>query len=34
MERKINDRFFYEGLGFPIHLLNVPMMKTYMFTGS
>jgi len=28
MDRKIIDHFFYEGLGFPIHLLNVPMMKT------
>lgn len=28
MEQKIVEEFLYEGLGFPIHLLNVPMMKT------
>lgn len=28
MERTTIDHFFYEGLGFPIQLINVPMMKT------
>jgi len=28
MERKICEQFLYQGLGFPIHLLNVPMIKT------
>lgn len=28
MERRIEKHFCYEGLGFPVHLLNVPMMKT------
>jgi len=27
MERKIFDQYCYEGLGFPIILLNVPMVK-------
>lgn len=28
MERKTKDDFLYEGFGFPVHLLNVPMLKT------
>lgn len=28
MKRKTQDHFVYEGLGFTIHLLNVPMIKT------
>lgn len=28
MEKKIAKHFFYEGLGFPIHLVNVPMIKS------
>ena len=28
MERKKIKQFLYEGLGFPIYLLNVPMVKT------
>lgn len=28
MKRKIQKKFLYEGLGFPIHLLNAPMIQT------
>src|SRR3989344_6858416 len=28
MKKKLKQHFLYEGLGFPIHLLNVPMIKT------
>lgn len=28
MERKIKKCFLYEGLGFPLHLINVPIIKT------
>lgn len=28
METKIQKKFTYKGFGFPIHLLNVPMIKT------
>src|SRR5438445_164311 len=28
MEKKKLKHFLYEGLGFPIHLMNVPMLKT------
>ena len=28
MERKVQKKFTYDGLGFPIHLVNAPMMKS------
>lgn len=28
MDKKVRKRFLYEGFGFPVYLMNVPMMKT------